>query len=1046
MNKENVLPTHSQVRKESVNQNNSLKKSGQTQNYHEQACHTITDENIFKKFPHNESFFREEQCLEYLKNKKSIYLFGEDYKSNNAKQFFALSYKTIYSLSIKKQFHLYEYFGKEDKLKLFLDIDIKPPNIPTDVDQTMFFDNILNKSINTVIDYLKEYKVTNPQYIILSACGESKLSAHVIFPNVVFKHVYEMRFFMSNIKSHLIDKKIIDMNPYKKGCFRMLWNSKYGSNRFFKFYKSINYTHNNNKQLFMDCLLRNLPKDYQLVEIELPKDVKIIKRVKPAKSQYINNVEYNKTNLPVNLLKKYVDILDSSRADDYNEWLRIGMILYNSNPTSKSLALWDGWSKQSVSYSSKDYNTYKWNSFKFGRLSMGTLKYLAKMDNPEKYGDIEYSLEEPIYETIKFTSDYLLNSKKENIKDDKSFISGKIIEWLTTDTKILAIKSSYDTGKTTTVYKIITEFGIIRVLFISYRQTLTNDLYGNFKDIGVESYLDKIYTSDKLICQIESLHKLMPKMQFFDDDNLVPVYDLVVLDEVESILNHFKSPTIKNKSHTFYLFRDILFNAKKILALDGDFNNRAYHFLKYFEEPIILENQIKKNLMHYIFTNNRPDFESRMDFDLKNKKNICIVSMSSKLAIEFYERYSKKYKTVIHCARSDDQNKQKLMNVKKFWKQFQVVIYSPSIESGVNFDISHFDKIYGVLSSKSTSPRGLMQMLARVRKIKDRNIMIYLNNIPFKEKGNFYTYDEVKEYICETLHDYVEPERFLDDKSGKMVVKYNFGLHEDILVHNETEVANKNRNLFVPYLIKLMKEKGHTYERINVRQNKNAYDKDMLTKDDILKTDDIDKKEFNKLLSKQINNEATKEDKLKVERFLIRKDWKINDKITDDFLTKFYGKTYVLVNLRCLLDKSKVDVYMSDMNGKYTIDFDAAHKLGQIKMIQEVINKLGFTGIGNDQKLNKETFEKNMDDVINGCKLFIDTNKSQPMFGYDKVKICKVKTIRQFMGFINSLFSEWGIIIGTDKKYKCQKINNKWKTLAILKYKLNYINNINLYI
>lgn len=114
--------------------------------------------------------------------------------------------------------------------------------------------------------------------------------------------------------------------------------------------------------------------------------------------------------------------------------------------------------------------------------------------------------------------------------------------------------------------------------------------------------------------------------------------------------------------------------------------------------------------------------------------------------------------------------------------------------------------------------------------------------------------------------------------------------------------------------------------------------------------------------------------------------------------------------------------------------------------MKEIIDKLGITEIGNNLKLDKETFEKNMDDVINSCKLFIDTNLSQPMFGYDKLKICKIQTIRQFMGFINSLFSEWGIVIGTDKKYKCQKINNKWKTLVILKYKLDYINNINLYI
>ena len=118
----------------------------------------------------------------------------------------------------------------------------------------------------------------------------------------------------------------------------------------------------------------------------------------------------------------------------------------------------------------------------------------------------------------------------------------------------------------------------------------------------------------------------------------------------------------------------------------------------------------------------------------------------------------------------------------------------------------------------------------------------------------------------------------------------------------------------------------------------------------------------------------------------------------------------------------------------------------QIKMIQEVINKLGFTGIGNDHKLDKETFEKNKDDVISGCQLFVDTGKSQPMFGYDKQKIRKVLTIRQFMGFINSLFSEWGIVIRCKQKIMCKMINKKKKSIGINYYMLNYLDNINNYV
>jgi hypothetical protein len=48
-----------------------------------------------------------------------------------------------------------------------------------------------------------------------------------------------------------------------------------------------------------------------------------------------------------------------------------------------------------------------------------------------------------------------------------------------------------------------------------------------------------------------------------------------------------------------------------------------------------------------------------------------------------------------------------LKDVKNFWKLFQLLIYSPSIESCVNFDIDHFGKIYVVLLTKLTLQRGL---------------------------------------------------------------------------------------------------------------------------------------------------------------------------------------------------------------------------------------------------------------------------------------------------------------------------------------------------
>ena len=1009
---------------------------------------------FLKKQKHNQIFHEKESCLKYIKNNPNLYLVSEDKSTKLNKRFYALDHTILYQLSLKKIYNLYEGFEENDRIKLGIDIDIKKHNIPSNINRDNLFEQITAQSINLIVKELEKYKVFNPSIIIISANIEDKLSAHIVFNDVVFKDIYACGFFMNQIKSKLIDDEIIDLNIYKAASLRLLWNSKFGKNNNLEYFKGINYAYINDNKLFMDCLLRNIPEKYQYVNIEVPKNVKIIKKRLPKKinnglnmnvknannNLNINEVNTKQFNKSVELLKKYLNLIDVKRSDRYVKWLEIGMCLHNCNPTEKSFKLWDEWSKLSNSYNSRDFNAYKWNSFKFGHFSIGTLKFLAKRDSPDKYEEIEYSLEKPLFKSINFNESFIMD-EKDNIKDQKNITAKMLVNWMDGPKKTFAINSSYNTAKSTTVKKIITEFNPEKVLFVSYRQTLTHEMDGNYSKLGITNYLNPYYDPNRLICQIESLHKLLDDDYFIDEERRIPEYDLVVLDEIESILAHMRSSTISDKEKTFNLLRDIVYNAKKVLALDGDFHNRSYEFLKFFGEPIILKNDHKKDKKHFIFTNNRQHFEIMIENDLLGGKVLVLVNLSSKIATYFYNRYKDLYKCVLHCANSDDVLKKELKNVNDFWMKFDLVIYFPSIEAGLSFDKEHFDKIYIVLSSQSTSPRATMQMASRVRKIKDPNIYVYLNNLPFREKANFYTYSEIKEYVCEIHSKYLEPKIVLDPEIDKMVIKYEFDLYAKILVHNETEIANKCKSFFVPYFIKLLTEKGHTYEYKDTRFSKKAINKDTVLKDEVLKADDIDDKQLNTLIMKQKNNVASHIDKIMIEKHIFKKNWKITE-LNNEFMDKYYGQTSKLLNLRFLLDPSKIDPYIFDEANVYFIDFDKSHKLEQIKIIKEVINKLGFDKPEDGKLLDRATFEKNIAIVKKECELFINPNKCQPLFEFNKMKLVNIETIKQFMGLINSIFSNWGLTIKIHKKNKM--INKKF--IKIISYGLLYIDKLNEFI
>jgi P4 family phage/plasmid primase-like protien len=88
-------------------------------------------------------------------------------------------------------------------------------------------------------------------------------------------------------------------------------------------------------------------------------------------------------------IKPYLDCLKASRYDDYEDWCRIGLSLFNMD--YRNYDLWRLWSAQSEKYN-EDACIKKWyNEFpKAGKYNMGfnKIKELAKIDNRDKFYQI----------------------------------------------------------------------------------------------------------------------------------------------------------------------------------------------------------------------------------------------------------------------------------------------------------------------------------------------------------------------------------------------------------------------------------------------------------------------------------------------------------------------------------------------------------------------------------------------------------------------------------------------------------------------------------
>ena len=79
-------------------------------------------------------------------------------------------------------------------------------------------------------------------------------------------------------------------------------------------------------------------------------------------------------------------LLSSQRAVDRNDWIHVGWTLYNiMDGSDRALEIWLDFSRLAGDKFDPDSCRYEWKTMKKKGLTIGTLKYMAKRDNPHGY-------------------------------------------------------------------------------------------------------------------------------------------------------------------------------------------------------------------------------------------------------------------------------------------------------------------------------------------------------------------------------------------------------------------------------------------------------------------------------------------------------------------------------------------------------------------------------------------------------------------------------------------------------------------------------------
>lgn len=313
----------------------------------------------------------------------------------------------------------------------------------------------------------------------------------------------------------------------------------------------------------------------------------------------------------------------------------------------------------------------------------------------------------------------------------------------------LAVKAQVGVGKTNKVRSFLdTHYptegvnplapsAVIR--FVSFRKAFSDSLKKGFPDFKHYSEIASTHITasqaPRAIVQVESLYRLA-------GDN-TPV-DLVILDEVESILAQFSSGLHKSFDESFAIFQWFLATATQVICLDANLSDRTFRTLQRMRPHAPVHYHCNtfsraKNDTVYV-TKSRGAWLEKMLTQLQANKKIVIASNSLKEAKtierQLKEQWPSKRIKLYSSETTQSEKTAHFSDVATYWTNLDVLIYTPTVSAGVSYVLENYDSMFMYLSDQSCDVETARQMMGRVRVLRDKEYFIC-----FRTQGGRYATD-----------------------------------------------------------------------------------------------------------------------------------------------------------------------------------------------------------------------------------------------------------------------------------------------------------------
>lgn len=299
--------------------------------------------------------------------------------------------------------------------------------------------------------------------------------------------------------------------------------------------------------------------------------------------------------------------------------------------------------------------------------------------------------------------------------------------------KFILVAAPCKTGKSVQVIeyleKQVAETPNAAIVYVTCKISQGADFGGRSRKLGFESYQKIKGTIDlnahpRAIVQLESLHRID-----WANAEVAGRKIILVLDEAVGIIAQQDAGLCRYQSQTVRVMQELMANAHRVIGLDAYLDDGLVDvFARYLgERPYVIDNQSQVHAGSVFHINASLPFWRkhlldwvRSDVWRKAGKGCAMVACGSKKIADGLARRIGKIlgpERVANYTADTDPNikKEHFGDVHKYWANYDVVIYSPTLEVGVSYEHDRFQRVYAQFDNSSVTAESGLQMLFRNR-------------------------------------------------------------------------------------------------------------------------------------------------------------------------------------------------------------------------------------------------------------------------------------------------------------------------------------------